>query len=59
MPTELPAGTMVAIRAEGKQYPLAIGVLKLSTEEIRRVNAGTAIETMHYLNDGLWTTTSV
>ncbi|TMW55520.1 hypothetical protein Poli38472_010402 [Pythium oligandrum] len=55
IPEELPAGTPVAIMAEGKELAMAIGVLTLSTEEIRTQNKGIGIELMHYLGDDLWT----
>jgi PUA domain protein len=45
---------MVAIQAEGKQHAVAIGILKLSTSEIRSVNKGTAIESITFLGDKLW-----
>jgi PUA domain protein len=53
--TELP----VAIYAEGKEHAMAIGLTKMSREEIYAVNKGVAVETVHYLMDGLWQTTSV
>jgi len=54
---DVPAETIVTITAEGKQHALAVGLTKLSTEEIRSVNKGIAIDNIHYLNDGLWTFT--
>lgn len=33
---------------------MAVGVLKLSTADIRAVNKGIGVENMHHLNDGLW-----
>eukprot|EP00871_Galdieria_phlegrea_P000236 jgi/Galph1/1212/GphlegSOOS_G6020.1 len=51
---ELPNNQMVSVYAEGKEYALAIGVTKLSTQDIRSLNKGVAIENIHYLNDGLW-----
>ncbi|KAI9223569.1 hypothetical protein BC828DRAFT_364128 [Blastocladiella britannica] len=54
--TALPAESPVAVFAEGKQLPLAIGWLKMSTDEIRSVNKNMGVETMHYLGDGLWKT---
>jgi PUA domain protein len=53
--TELP----VAIYAEGKEHAMAVGLTKMSREEIYSVNKGVAVETVHYLMDGLWQTTSV
>jgi malignant T-cell-amplified sequence len=46
----------VAIFAEGKQHPLAIGLTKMSTSQIKDVNKGIAVENIHYLMDGLWLT---
>lgn len=34
MPEDLPAGTPVAIMAEGKEHAMAIGVLTLSTDDM-------------------------
>ncbi|EPZ32407.1 putative CHP00451 domain-containing protein [Rozella allomycis CSF55] len=50
----LPEGTVVAVHAEGKEHPLAIGILKLSTDDIKKVNSGIGIDTFCYLNDPLW-----
>ncbi|KAK0133144.1 Malignant T-cell-amplified sequence 1 [Merluccius polli] len=49
-----PAATDTAIMAEGKQHALCVGVMKMSTESIGKVNKGIGIENVHYLNDGLW-----
>ncbi|KAB0394118.1 hypothetical protein E2I00_017447, partial [Balaenoptera physalus] len=37
-----------------KQHALCVGVMKMSAEEIEKVNKGIGIENIHYLNDGLW-----
>ncbi|RWS28917.1 Malignant T-cell-amplified sequence 1-like protein, partial [Leptotrombidium deliense] len=50
----LKAGSVVTVVAEGKEHALAIGILKLSSDDILRVNRGHAIENVHFLNDGLW-----
>ena len=50
----LEEGTAVAIHAEGKTYPLAVGILKMSTENIKTLNKGIAIGDIHHLDDGLW-----
>ncbi|GLE09193.1 hypothetical protein PINS_up020784 [Pythium insidiosum] len=55
IPEDLPAGTPVAIMAEGKQLAMAIGVLTMSTDDIKKTNKGIGIELMHYLGDDLWT----
>uniref|UniRef100_A0AC35GJZ6 PUA domain-containing protein n=1 Tax=Panagrolaimus sp. PS1159 TaxID=55785 RepID=A0AC35GJZ6_9BILA len=47
-------GSLVAIMAEGKQHALAIGSMTMSTDEIKKVNAGIGVDNVHYLNDGLW-----
>lgn len=54
IPKELEANTAVAIYAEGKTHAMAIGVTKMSTQQIQSVNKGIAVETIHYLMDGLW-----
>jgi PUA domain protein len=52
---DVPKDTIVAVMAEGKKHALAVGITTLSSEEIVKVNRGPGIETVHYLNDGLWT----
>mmetsp|Transcript_2611 Transcript_2611/g.4090 ORF Transcript_2611/g.4090 Transcript_2611/m.4090 type:complete len:181 (+) Transcript_2611:24-566(+) len=54
---EAEAGEIVAIVAEGKQHALGIGVMLMSTQQIREENKGIAIETLTYLLDGLWNCT--
>ncbi|KAI1733193.1 PUA domain-containing protein [Ditylenchus destructor] len=46
--------TIVAIMAEGKQHAMAIGIMKASSADIREKNSGIAIDSIHYLGDGLW-----
>jgi PUA domain protein len=55
----LPAGTPVAIHAEGKVHAVGIGITKLGTEEMRKVNKGVAVETTTYLGDDLWAVQSL
>jgi malignant T-cell-amplified sequence len=50
----LPDQTPVAIFAEGKEHPVGIGITKLGTEEIKRVNKDVGVETVTYLGDELW-----
>jgi PUA domain protein len=50
----LPAGTPVAIHAEGKEHAVGIGITKLGTEEMRKVNKGVGVEIVTYLGDDLW-----
>ncbi|ORY02359.1 hypothetical protein BCR34DRAFT_574185 [Clohesyomyces aquaticus] len=52
---ELEAGTPVVIEAEGKENACFVGVLKMGTEEMKKVRKGQACEAGHYLGDGLWT----
>ena len=56
---DVPAESVIAIMAEGKEHALAIGVTTMSTEEIRTTNKGIAVENTHYLKDGLWSLRSV
>jgi PUA domain protein len=44
----------VAIYAEGKTNALAVGITKMSTADIKSVNKGIGVDTVHHLNDGLW-----
>lgn len=50
----LPANTPVAIHAEGKEHAAAIGITKMDTEEIKRLNKNVGVETVTYLGDDLW-----
>lgn len=52
--SELVAGTPVALHAEGKEHAVGIGILKLSTEEMKKVNKNIGVETITYLGDDLW-----
>jgi PUA domain protein len=54
LPVELGENTPVAIYAEGKQHALAVGLLRMSTQDIKQINKGVAIQNLHYLGDGLW-----
>ncbi|XP_063902446.1 malignant T-cell-amplified sequence 1 homolog [Zophobas morio] len=47
-------GDIVSIYAEGKEHALAVGIMLMPTLEIKAKNKGVAVETLHYLNDGLW-----
>jgi PUA domain protein len=48
------AGTPVCIMAEGKEHPLAVGITKMTRDEIVKTNKGIGVDNVHYLNDGLW-----
>ena len=52
--TECDKGVVVAIFAEGKTHPLAIGKTSMSTKDIKEKNKGIGVENYHYLNDGLY-----
>ena len=53
---DVPAETVCAIYAEGKDHALAISVTTMSSQEIRDVNKDIGVETLHFLGDGLWDT---
>ena len=59
LPDEVEAGRPVAIFAEGKQHPLAVGLTQMSTSDIKEKNKGIAVENVHFLLDGLWCTKSI
>ena len=44
----------VSVHAEGKINALAIGHMKMSSDDIKSINKGVGIDNVHYLNDGLW-----
>ncbi|KAL0580242.1 translation machinery-associated protein 20 [Marasmius crinis-equi] len=50
----LPPGTPVAIFAEGKEHAVGVGITKMGTEEMRKVNKDIGVETVTYLGDDLW-----
>lgn len=50
----IPANKPVAIFCEGKQHAAAVGLMKLSSEEIKKLNKGVGVEVKNYLGDGLW-----
>ncbi len=47
-------GSVVAIIDERHGKPLAVGVSKLSTEEMRAATEGKVIMSKHHVNDALW-----
>lgn len=57
--TPVGENAIVAIFAEGKELPLAIGRTAMSTEDITNKNKGIGVENYHYLNDGLWNMKSI
>ncbi|KAL2817772.1 hypothetical protein BJX63DRAFT_92042 [Aspergillus granulosus] len=50
----LEKGTIVAVKAEGKEEICMVGTLKVGTEEIKSKGKGVVIDDGHYLGDGLW-----
>ncbi|KAF6764768.1 hypothetical protein DFP72DRAFT_869203 [Ephemerocybe angulata] len=55
----LPAGTLVAVHAEGKEHAAGIGLCKLSTEDMKKINKNVGVETLAYLGDDLWSQKSL
>ena len=51
---DAPKDAVVQIRAEGKEHACAIGVMTMSTDDVRTVNKDIGVNNIHYLNDGLW-----
>lgn len=47
-------GAAVAVFAESKEHAVAVGICKMSSEQMRINDKGIAIESTHSLNDGLW-----
>ena len=52
--TKVDSGQAVAVMAEGKEHAVAIGLMKMSSEELLAKNKGIGLDNIHYLNDGLW-----
>ncbi|GAA5993543.1 hypothetical protein JCM10908_000641 [Rhodotorula pacifica] len=50
----IPSGSPVAVHAYGKEHALAIGLLAMSTDEIRSVNKNIGVENVTFLGDDLW-----
>lgn len=42
-----------------KEHAMAVGMMLMSTQEIREVNKGPGVQTLHVLADGLWNLRSV
>lgn len=47
-------GERVAIMAEGKEHPIAIGVTLMSSDDMRESNKGIGVQILHYIGDDLW-----
>ncbi|GAA5990106.1 hypothetical protein JCM11641_007069 [Rhodosporidiobolus odoratus] len=52
--SNIPKGSPVAVHAYGKEHALAIGLLAMSTDEIRDLNKNIGVENITYLGDDLW-----
>ncbi|GAA5883063.1 hypothetical protein JCM3774_001098 [Rhodotorula dairenensis] len=50
----IPSGSPVAVHAYGKEHALAIGLLAMSTDEIRSINKNIGVENVTFLGDDLW-----
>lgn len=50
----LPKDAPVVVLAQGKEHALAIGRLKLGTEEIKAQGKGVVVDNLHSLGDDLW-----
>ena len=51
---ELKEGETAVIMAEGKEEACLVGQLKMGTEEMKEKKKGIAMDSGHYLGDGLW-----
>eukprot|EP01134_Creolimax_fragrantissima_P004420 CFRG4420T1 len=47
---------IVAITGEGKSHAMAIGRMKMSSDDIKSINKGIGVDNLHFLQDGLWQT---
>ena len=47
-------GSVVAIVDERHGKPLAIGISKFSTDDMRVAESGKVVKSIHYVNDALW-----
>lgn len=52
--SEISSGRAVAIHAEGKEHAAGVGLTKMGTEEMKKVNKGIGVESVTYLGDDLW-----
>lgn len=51
---EVERNQVVAVYAESKEHAIAVGITKMSTDQMRLNNKGIAVESAHYVSDGLW-----
>lgn len=50
----IPVDRAVAVFAYGKEEPLAVGLTKMSSDDIRAINKNIGVDNVHYLGDDLW-----
>jgi PUA domain protein len=55
----LDKGRGVIVMAEGKENAIAVGTMKLSSQDVKNKNKGVGIETAHFLGDGLFQTDKI
>ncbi|QSL66328.1 hypothetical protein MERGE_000706 [Pneumocystis wakefieldiae] len=53
-PNDIDAETTVSIMVSGKEHAVALGITKLSSNDIKTINKGIGIENIHYIGDSLW-----
>jgi malignant T-cell-amplified sequence len=56
---EVDRGAAVAVFAESKEHAIAVGICKMSTEQMRLNDKGIAVESTHAVSDGLWKCTAL
>lgn len=49
-----PQGALVTIVDERNKKPLAVGRLKVSGEELRAMDSGNVVESLHFVGDEYW-----
>lgn len=54
MDGDIPVDTIVAVMGEGKENAMAVGLMKMSSGDIRSINKGIGVETLTCLGDPLW-----
>ncbi|PWN51390.1 hypothetical protein IE53DRAFT_314011 [Violaceomyces palustris] len=52
--TPLEVGAPVAVMAQGKEEIVAVGIMKMSSEDIRKTGKGIGVDNIHYIGDDLW-----
>lgn len=53
LPDSLDVNQVVVVTAEGKEHAVAVGMTKMTAEEMRTKNKGHGVDTAHYLGDWL------